>query len=219
MPGSGFSSTARQQAQDILSHPPYRSGPDRTPRPLAGIFHAIGRALQIVIARPTRWLYYHVLLHFGHGFRTTFGDWWPFVAGALALAAGVVAALLLIRRRSRVEHRVAKTAAATPAEDPDDLDRRAAVAEAGGDHEAAVRLRFRGGLLRLARRGLLADYDARTDRELSALLASATFDRLASSHEGIVFGGRPATGRESEDARRSWPLVADEVLGAAAAMR
>lgn len=217
MPGSGFSSTARQQAQDILSRPPYRSGPDRTPRPLAGVFHAIGRALQVVVARPARWLYHHVLLHIGHGFHTAFGSWWPVVAVALALAAGAGAALLVIRRRAGVEHPASTAAAPAPTEDAGQLERRAAEAEAAGDHETAVRLRFRAGLLRLARRGLLADYDARTDRELSAQLASVTFDRLASSHEGIVFGGRPATGLESEDARRSWPLVADEVRAGAAA--
>lgn len=217
MPSPGFSSTARQQAQDILSHPPYRSGPDRTPRPLAGVFHALGRALQVVVAGPARWLYRHVLAHIGHGFHTAFGSWWPLVAGALAVAAGVAAALLVIRRRARVEHRAEQAAPTAPAEDAAELERRASAAEQAGDHETAVRLRFRAGLLRLARGGLLADYDARTDRELSAVLASATFDRLASSHEGIVFGGRTATGRESEDARRSWPLVAREVRAGAGA--
>ena len=211
MAGSTFSSTARQQAQDILSRPPFRPSSDRTPRPLAGVFHALGRALQAVVARPARWLYRHVLAHLGHGFATTFGDWWPLVAGALAVAAGAVAAVVVVRRRSPAEDRRPPSATLSGPEDPGDLDRQAAAAEAAGDHETAVRLRFRAGLLRLARRGLLADYDARTDRELSAVLDSATFDRLATSHECIVFGGQPATGQESEDARRSWPLVIDEV--------
>jgi len=208
----GFSTTAREQAHQILSRPPYTKAPSHgPPRPLAGVLHAMGRALAYVVGRPARWVYHHLLLHLGHGFKLAFGGWWPVAAFTAAVVAGVLVGVLLVRRRTR-PGRAAGTAKATETEaDPDALDRAAAEAEGSGDYETAVRLRFRAGLLRLARRGLLARYDALTDRQLSTQIGSPTFGSLAGRHEAIVFGRDPATALDAADARERWPRVPAEI--------
>jgi hypothetical protein len=205
---SSFSSGARAQVHGILSKPPYTKAPAHTPRPLAGVLHALGRALNAAIGGPARWLYHHVLLHLGHGFRAAFGGWWEIVAAALAAAVGVTAAVLITRRRARVSSRT--QASRKPVgvdEDPDELEGRAGVAEAAGDHETAVRLRFRAGLVRLQRAGIVANPGSRTDRQLSAVLGSRTFDALAGRHEAIVYAGDLATAADSATARDQWPRV------------
>ena len=212
--GSGFSSVARHQAQEILSRPPYRTGPDKTPRPLAGLFHALGRALETLVYGPARWLYHHVLLRIGHGFTAPFGRWWPLPAALLAIACGALLGILLVRRRSRITGRGHSAQGRIRTEDPDELEVRAAAAEAEGDREAAVRLRFRAGLVRLVSRGLLVDHGARTDRELATMLSSRTFEQLATRHERIVYGRVPATPEDCSDARLGWPRVLVEVSSA-----
>lgn len=209
MPGStGFSSSARHQVEQILSKPPYRTTPTHTPRPLAGVLHALGRGLNAAFGRPARWLYHHLLLHIGHGFKVAFGGWWIVVVAAVAVALGVGAGVVIVKRRARISarHR-AERSIDVSAEDPDDIDRRAAAAEDAGDHETAVRLRFRAGLLRLQSRGVIAGYDAQTGRQLSARLRSPTFETLAGRHEVIVYGRDPATAADATAARAQWPLV------------
>jgi len=180
---------------------------------LAGVLHAIGRGLEWLFARPARWIYHHLLVHIGHGFQLAFGNWWPVALGVLALGAGVVVGLLLVRRRARISAR----SAAIPGvggqgEDPDELERLAIGAEDAGDHERAVRLRFRAGLVRLARQGVIANQDSQTDRQLSVRLHSPTFDALAVRHEVIVYGRQPATEHDVEAARHDWPRALTEAL-------
>jgi len=115
---------------------------------------------------------------------------------------------MLVRRRTRVSAKEVTTASiGGPLEDPDDLDSGASAAEGSGDHETAVRLRFRAGLLRLARRGIITDYNAQTGRQLSQRLHSPTFDALARRHEVIVYGRDPATSSDAATARNHWPRV------------
>ena len=81
--------------------------------------------------------------------------------------------------------------------DPRALDRRADAAEAAGDLETALRLRFRAGLLRLDA--------ARRDRfrpsistyEVRRALHSEDFDALAATFDDVVYGGRPPDRRTS----------------------
>jgi hypothetical protein len=179
---------------------------------LAGLFHALGRGLNAVFGRPARWLYHHLLLHIGHGFKVAFGGWWVVVVGAMAVGVGVAVGITLVRRRARIAARAAPAwVNLLDAESPDDIDLRAAAAEDAGDHETAVRLRFRAGLLRLQDRGILVGSDVQTDRQLSARLRSDTFNALAGRHEVIVFARDPATPADSASARTQWPRVFDEV--------
>ncbi len=213
MPGSSdYSSTARHQVQHILSKAPFRTTPSHTPRPLAGVIHAIGQAADWAFGRPLRWILHHVLVHIGHGFKSAFGGFWPVVLGILALGVGLLVGTLLIRRRGRISaERGTGQWSAGPGEDVGVLDRRADEAEAIGDHESAVRLRFRAGLLRLKTSGLISEYTSQTRHQLSARLDSPTFDALARRHEMIVYGRAPATSFDAVTARDSWPRVLAEV--------
>jgi hypothetical protein len=212
MPGSSnTAATARQQAQEILSKPPYRTTPAHTPRPLAGVFHALGRGIEWLFAPPFRWLDHHLLLHIAHGVTGVFGRWWLLAVGALAVGVGVLVAFLLIRRRTRIAASMTRAATGERDVEPDALEQAAAAAERAGDHEAAVRLRFRAGLTRLARRGVIANQDAQTGRQLALGLHSPTFDTLAHRHEVIVYGRDPATADDAAGALHDWPRVLAEV--------
>jgi hypothetical protein len=212
VPSPSFSSTARDQARDILSKAPYRTTATHTPRPLAGLFHALGRALNAAFGRPARWLYHHLLLHIGHGFTSTFGGWWIIVLGVLAVALGIAVGVQVVGRRTRVTARLSSTGSmVTDSVDPAALERSAAEAESSGDHETAVRLRFRAGLLRLQRGGVIAHPEAETDRQLAVVLHSPTFDTLSGRHERIVYAGDHATSTDAAEARTGWPQVLSEV--------
>ncbi len=213
MPGtSDYSSTARRQVDHILSKAPYRTTPSHTPRPLAGVIHAIGQAADWALGRPLRWIFHHVLVHIGHGFTFAFGGAWPVALGVLALGVGVLVATLLIRRRGRISaQRGTGPSAGGLGEDAGALERRADEAELSGDHEAAVRLRFRAGLLRLKTSGVIAEYTSQTRHQLSVRIDSPTFDALARRHEMIVYGREPATSFDATTARDSWPHVLTEV--------
>jgi hypothetical protein len=212
VPGSpSYSSSARQEARQILSKAPYHTTPSHTPRPLAGVLHAVGRALNYALGRPSVWLYHHLLVHIGHGFTSAFGGWWVVVVGALAIALGVAIGVVLVRRRARVSARVMATGLAlADIEDPDDIDERAAQAESAGDLETAIRLRFRAGLVRLQRKGVIVNQDAKTGRQLSVTLHSPTFDALARRHEMIVYARDRATPADAATARSDWPRVLSE---------
>lgn len=209
MPGSStFASTARQQAHGIVDKAPYRTSPSHTPRPLAGLFHALGRALNAALGRPARWLYRHLLVHIGHGFQSAFGGWWILVVGILAVGLGVAVGVLVVKRRTKVSiDRSRSLALGLSTEDPDEIEQRAADAEQAAHHEEAVRLRFRAGLVRLQRMGIVVNQQSQTDRQLSVMLHSPAFDGLAGRHERIVYAGDSATAADAATARTDWPRV------------
>ena len=91
-------------------------------------------------------------------------------------------------------------------DDPKALDRRAAEAEAAGDLEAALRLRFRAGLLRLDARGAISFRPSISTHEVRRALRSEDFDALAATFDDVVYGGRPPQDEDVERrARERWP--------------
>jgi len=92
-------------------------------------------------------------------------------------------------------------------ETPAELERCAEEAQRRGDHEAALRLRFRAGLLRLDARGAIDYRPSLQTYEVAAALRSAEFDRLASEFDEVVYGERPASAEDVEAARRDWEAV------------
>lgn len=207
---SGYAAAARHQAHQILSRPPYTNPPRSTPRPLAGLLHAIGRGLDIVLGPIGRWLEHDILSPIAHGFTATFGGWSAAVGIALAVGAGILLAVLLVRRRSRITARSSGTPLPVETIDPaaleDEADRRAGE----GDFAAAIRLRFEAGLLRLEGVGLVDGHYARTDAQIAAHIGSPTFDLLARGHEAVAYAGAPAGADDDEQARTWWPRVPDE---------
>jgi hypothetical protein len=95
--------------------------------------------------------------------------------------------------------------------DPVALEHAADQAEREGDYERAVRLRFRAGLLRLARLRAISDDVSTTSGQVSRQLHSPSFDELAGTFDEVVYGGRAADKDDAVAARGRW----DDVLGEA----
>ena len=89
-------------------------------------------------------------------------------------------------------------------DDPRSLERLAAEAEAAGDLRAALRLRFRAGLLRLdaARRDRLPPVDLHP-RGAAGSCARRTSTRSRSTFDDVVYGGRAAEDADVERRARA----------------
>lgn len=178
-----------------------RFHPGSVPRPFRGLFQTLGRWLRPVSGP------------LGRAWGYVFGHAWSagLIGIAVALLAVVVSGRLIRRRskagvsRSRKEHWRGR------AEDPDDLERRAADAERAGDLALAVRLRFRAGLVRLDRAGVVVDRPALTAGALTRQLPSGRLRELAVTFEEVAYGGRPASPDDVAAARAGWARVLEEV--------
>jgi uncharacterized protein DUF4129 len=132
-----------------------------------------------------------------------------------ALAVLVVALATFVARRFLVTRVSAATAArqelaAARDEDPRALERRADAAEAAGDLEAALRLRFRAGLLRLDARGAIEFRPSISTVEVRRSLRDEDFDALAATFDDIVYGGRAPAADDLAAARERWPRVVED---------
>lgn len=206
---SGFAAEARHQAAQILSRPPYAQRPSHFPDPLAGVLGAIGRAFVWVFAHPLDWLFHHMLRPVFHFSFSVLGSGGWIVASVLALGVGALLGVVLIRRRSRISARPT-AAKAIAMEDPSDLERAAEAAEAEGDNELAVRLRFQLGLARLQAQGVISHRFTMTSHQLQRIVRSPLFDNLASRHESITYAKQRASADDVTSARDEWgQLLAD----------
>jgi hypothetical protein len=143
--GTPVSPTAeRKTASKILDGDKFQ--PTRLPRPFRGVLTWLGDRLEPVVGPISRF--------FASLVSTPAGA--VLVAVAVALAAGGLARWIIGRRTRAVVRRREAHRRIRGDEDPADLDRRADAAEADGDLERALRLRFRAGLVRLDRSGALA---------------------------------------------------------------
>jgi hypothetical protein len=193
--------SAREQARDILAERRFR--PSSVPAPLRSVRERIGAALRML----------------GRPFRAAF-DW---VAGRLpggqpvlltlfAAAALVAASVLAARAGARRASDPGAVAAGGGSERPSAarLRQEAEAAERRGEFDAALRLRFRAGLVDLDGRELIELRPALTNRELLRAVPSPTLSGLVDGFEAVAYGGRPANADDLRRARDGWPLVADE---------
>ncbi|HEU5214651.1 MAG TPA: hypothetical protein VFU30_03845 [Gaiellaceae bacterium] len=132
------------------------------------------------------------------------------ILGAIVVTLAVVAASRLAARRTRFEGLAAERGARRRGEDPAALERLADEAEQRGDLEIAVRLRFRAGLLRLARARALPGRPSLRTGEARTALHSARFDALARDFDEIVYGRRTPSADDVAAARSEWPRVLEE---------
>jgi len=126
--------------------------------------------------------------------------------GTLLFGVGYLLARFFLTRRIAVSEATAH-AHAPATDDPKALERRAAEAEAAGDFEAALRLRFRAGLLRLDQRGAIAFRPSISTHEVRRALRSSDFDELSGTFDDVVYGGREPRTDDVAQARERWPDV------------
>ncbi len=130
---------------------------------------------------------------------------WILLGVALFTIAYLIAHFFLSRRIALSE--AAAQSHAPAADDPKALERRAAEAERKGDFEAALRLRFRAGLLRLDQRGAIAFRPSISTHEVRRALRSNDFDEIATTFDDVVYGGREPHTEDVAQARERWPAV------------
>jgi hypothetical protein len=189
----------RAEARQILAERKYHGS--HVPRPLHGFIEWLGRHLHFLV----RWF-----------------DWvggyvpggasvlWAILAG-LVVGVALFAAMRIARRRSLQERGGPGVwPRGERPEDPQTLERLAEEAEYRGDLEAALRLRFRAGLLRLGRAQVLELRPSITTVEVRRALRSRRFDGLARSFDEVVYGRRSPRAEDVADARTEWPLVLEE---------
>jgi hypothetical protein len=211
---SNFSNDARRQAAHILSQPPFVTKPSHIPDPLRGVLHALGRAFAGTVGKFASWL----SRHFSSALHHVFGRYTWLGVAVIALAVGVVIGVLLVRRRTRVMRAGPSPDVQVPAEeDLSTLEAAADAAEARGDLEEAVRLRFRVGLTRLESAGIIASRLVTTTGQVRRAVRNPTFDGLAETHEAIAYAGKAASPADAGTARERWPQVIAEVAPAARA--
>ncbi len=176
----------RQDARDVLSE---RCFQQNVRGPFRGLLERIGNALPDL-----GWL------------GALFAGWrWVVLAVVAALVAWLLSRRVLGRRiRDAV---AAAGASISERDDPRALDRQAAAAEAEGDLETALRLRFRAGLLRLDARGAITFRPSISTHEVRRALRSESFDALAATFDDVVYGGRPPSDADVAAARDRWPAI------------
>jgi hypothetical protein len=187
---------ARRQAREILTERRFHAA--SVPRPLHGLLHAIGRALE----GPVNALD-DLVGHLAQGIPGGRAVVWA----ALAVLVLAICATLATRGARRALRSPADRRHGLGDDAPvraGDLERAALDAEREGRHGDAVRLRFRAGLMRLSETELLAVAPSMSNAEISRALRSARFDDLARRFDEIVYGRRPALEEDVRATRLEW---------------
>jgi hypothetical protein len=188
-------SDPRAEARDVLAERRFHQ--TQVPGPFKGILEWIGDRLPSFDV-PLGWLD-----DFLPGGRSIV---WIFLAAVFG-GLGWAVSRRLLTSRIRASTQAEQALAAARDEDPRGLDRRADAAEAAGDLEAALRLRFRAGLLRLDERGAIEFRPSISTYEVRRALHSEDFDGLAATFDDVVYGGRPPEDEDLAAARERWPAV------------
>jgi hypothetical protein len=197
--GAGAASRARREARDVLAQRRFR--PSAVPAPLRSVRERIGDWLRRPFEDAFRWI----------------ASWLPGGASLLwvLLAALVLGAAVALATRAGARGRMAAGGAAGGEAGREQVSaahllREAERAERAGDLDAALRLRFRAGLLELDSRELIELRPALTNRELLRDVPSPTLAGLVDGFEAVAYGGRPAEPDDVRSARDGWPRVPEE---------
>ena len=184
---------AREEARRILAERRFHG--TTLPRPFHGVLDWLARHLNFLVRG---WHWTESLV----GGRYVL---WSIVGAVAAFVASRLA-----RRRVGAEVVAMRRASGGRSDDPAALERDADMAEDSGDFEAAVRLRFRAGLLRLGRANVLPLRPSLRTYEVRRTLRNPRFDRLARDFDEIVYGERAPVAADGATARTEWPRVLAE---------
>lgn len=131
-----------------------------------------------------------------------------FVAvGIVGLVALFVAVRLAGRRASTLEDRLVLERLLETGTDPGPFLESAEDASRAGDHSTAVRLRFIGGVLDLARRGRIRYEPGLTTLGIADQVKDEAFDELADQFDLIAYGGGTANRADDEKSQRIWDEI------------
>jgi hypothetical protein len=188
---------ARREAHRILGERRFHGS--KLPQPLHGVLQWLGRHLGFI----KRWWD-------GLGRHVGGPDvlWW--IVAGIVVALALFFAIRLARRRTHADRAAVERVKAERSLDPRELEKLADEAETRGDLELALRLRFRAGLIRLARADRLPERPSLRTYEARRILRSPRFDRLARDFDEIVYGRRAAQVGDVAAAREEWPRVVAE---------
>ena len=101
--------------------------------------------------------------------------------------------------------------------DPVEVERRAQAAEAEEDHEAALRLHFKAGLIRLGDAGLLTYKSSLRSGQAARQLRSTAFDAMVVVFDDVVYGRRPAVPADVRQIREGFAGLLSAHLSTAGA--
>ena len=196
----------RAEAERILEQDRYRS--EEIPRPfrrqlewIADRLEPVGNAVDSIFG----WVD-DVFRGLARGTPGGAATLWFIIGGVIVAMVALQTKRIVERRgRTRIEDVIATHGGR--GDDARDLERKAAAARARGDHELAVRLLFRAGLLRLARARAIPARRSLTTGEIRRLLGYPEFDRIGRSFDEIAYGRRPATSSDTDEARVAWSEI------------
>lgn len=200
-PGFGLpADDARRMVVDILDDPRFTTRLDET------ILDRIGRALSGYVRRAIDWFNQTVL---GVGENSTAGRFlfWTIITLVILIVAAVVTTRLVKRRAASLAIDRAAVVTAQEVESPDILERQAAAALAQRQHEEAIRLYYRAGLIRLGRRGVIQYEPSLTSGEVADIVQTAVFDHIARTFDGVAYGHRSANADQVAAARSDWDTL------------
>jgi hypothetical protein len=191
------SAQLRERAQEILSQQRFHAR--KSPAPFRGVFRWLGDRLAPVLDPVQRF--------FARLFENTAAQVTLVIIVVLVV---VVISRLAIRRRAATALGDGGRRARRGRDDPAALEREAERAEADGDFEHAIRLRFRAGVLRLQLAGRVQRGDTTATRAIGRQLNSHLFDAIGDTFDAVAYGGNPATERDARSTRESWTRVLSE---------
>ena len=136
----------------------------------------------------------------------------PIVAAFLALGivgllAAFVAFRLAGRRAAVLEDRLVLERLLEEGADPGEFLRAADAASREGDHARAIRLRFVGGVLDMARRGRIRYEAGLTTDGIARQVADPDFHTLAAQFDAVAYGGAEPGAAGDARSRQGWDAI------------
>ena len=136
----------------------------------------------------------------------------PIVASFLALGivgllSAFVAFRLAGRRATVLDDRLVLERLLGEGADPEEFLRAAEAASRAGDHGRAIRLRFVGGVLDMARRGRIRYEAGLTTDGIARQVADPDFDMLAAQFDAVAYGGVEPGATGDARSREGWDTI------------